>query len=322
MFSELTVVVLCLLCSAFFSGMETGMISINRIRLRHHVEEGKPWALVLQDFLDHPDQLLGTTLLGTNLCMIVAAVLVASMGRNILKPWGGIVLGILLALVVLVFCEYLPKAWFQSQPMSRCRPFANVLRVSWVILRPLAAVITWLTRWIVREASAAPESRYPFVTKDELKVLAQEGEEHGVLSARQRIMIHRVFELTGKTASQTMVPRKNMVTVSARATLDEFIRQAEASGHTRLPVFDDAQGKFVGIANVFEALARHEAGAATPVLECMRPAQFVRDTMPLTEVLPRLRVSRQPLCLVTDAQSQILGLLTTENVVQEIVGKL
>ncbi len=318
------IVLLCLVGTAFFAGIETGVISIHRVRLRHHVEQGEPWALILDDFLAHPDKLLGTTLVGTNLCMILASVLVAGIGVRLGGSTGEVILGMLLTMIVLVLCEYLPKAWFQSEPMQRCRPFAGALRGSWIVLRPLSALITWLTNWIV---PASPDGhgqtgRYAFITKDELKVLAEEGQEHGLLSPRQKIMIHRVMELAGKTASQIMVPRARMAVVEAGTTVDAFLALAQQAGFTRLPVYDEAERRFVGIVNMFEPLAEERADGARAITEYMRPPQFVRDSTPITELLPRLRRARQPVVLVTDAQSEVVGLITTEDIVREIVGKV
>lgn len=318
------IVLLCLAGTAFFAGIETGVISIHRVRLRHHVEQGEAWAVILDDFLAHPDKLLGTTLVGTNLCMILASVLVAGIGVRLGGSAGEIILGILITLVVLVFCEYLPKAWFQSEPMQRCRPFAGLLRVSWLVLRPLSAMITWLTNWIVPGSpdGRGQTGRYAFITKDELKVLAEEGQEHGLLSPRQKIMIHRVMELAAKTASQVMIPRARMTVTDAGATVDAFLSQAQQAGFTRLPVYDAAARKFVGIVNMFEPLAEERPTGDRPVAEFMRPPQFVPDTTPITEILPRLRRARQPMVLVTDAQSEVVGMITTEDIVREIVGKV
>ena len=323
--SLIVVIILgCILGNAFFAGIETGVISINRIRLRHHVEAEKRWAVILQGFLSHPEQLLGTTLAGTNLCMIVASILTASVGKTLLGAWGEIVCGIMLTALVLVFAEYLPKAWFQNQPMEHCRPFAGLLQLSWTILRPLSATVTKLTDWVVPAPpqTEGAKTQYPFVTRDELKVLAEEGEEHGMLSPKQRIMIHRVFELSGKTAAQVMIPRSKMVVVSSHTTLGDFLRVAQQSAFTRMPVFDAEQKTFVGVVNLFEALANQTAEASTPIPGFMRAPLFIRDTMPLTEIFPSMRLSRQPMCLVTDAHAEVIGLITTQDLVEEIVGKL
>jgi putative hemolysin len=319
---QLLIIALCLAATAFFSGIEIGVISIHRIRLRHHVEEGRRWAIILDGFLEHPDRLLGTTLVGTNLCMITASAMVADLARHRLHPWAEAALDAALAVFVLVACEYLPKAWFQSQPMQRSRPFAPALAVAYRLFRPLAGAVTWLTRCLVPEAKRRDGEEFGAVTRDELKVLTEEGEEHGLLTPKQRIMIHRAFELAGKRATQIMVPRAKMVIANSTATVQEFLRLAETTGLTRLPVYDEAQKSFVGIANAFEALADVAPDSADPVAEHMRPPLFVRDNASVTEILPRLRRGRMPMCLVTDAQSSVIGLITTHNVAEQIVGKM
>ena len=318
------IILMCVLGNAFFAGIETGVISINRIRLRHHVEEGQRWAIILHGFLSRPEQLLGTTLVGTNLCMIVASILTASLGQSLLGAWGEVVFGLMLTVLVLVFAEYLPKAWFQSQPMERCRPFAGLLQLSWTILRPLSVGVTGLTEWIVPAPAPAQGAKpqYPFVTRDELKVLAEEGEEHGMLSPKQRIMIHRVFELAGKTAAQAMLPRAAIVHVGSQTSVDGFFGAAQGAHFTRLPVYDDERRAFVGIVNLFDVLGAPAVDSHARITQFMRPPQFIRDTTPLTEIFPLMRLSRQPMCLVTSAQGDVVGLITVQDILEEIAGKL
>ena len=318
---NLTIIFWCLLANAFFAGIETGVISINRMRLRHHVDQGHRWATILNDLLDHPDRLLGTTLIGSTVCLTSCSVLATSVGLRF-GAWGAAVSEALLAVIVLVLAEYLPKAWFQSQPLERCRPFAGMLQAAAIALQPLIRLVTWLTQWIVREPPGTVERRHALVTRDELKVLAQEGAEHGGLSPKQRIMLHRVFELAGKTAAQAMLPRAALVHVSSQTTVEGFFRVSQGAHFTRLPVYDDTQRTFVGIVNLFDVLGAPAVDSQARITEFMRPPQFIRDTTPLSEIFPLMRRSRQPMCLVTNAQTEVVGLLTVQDVVEEIVGKL
>ena len=133
-------------------------------------------------------------------------------------------------------------------------------------------------------------------------------------------MISRVIELSNKTAAQIMVPRNRIVWVAAKASLPQFLEVARKANFTRLPVYDEERKVFVGIVNMFEVLS--SPGESATVTELMRMPLFVPVTTPLTEILPRLRLSKQPMCLVTDAQSEIVGLLTTQDLLKEIVGQL
>ena len=308
--SDVILFLLCLAGAAFFAGMETGIISLNRMRLRHLAEKGDKSARILQNFLEQPDRLLGATLVGTNLFIVMASVVSANRGAS-MGAWGAALMGVVTTLLVLVFSEYLPKAWFQSHPLKRCRPFAIPLRWSAIVLRPIINSINWLTAWIVPPGEEGRPSRPLVSTKDEIDVLAQESAEHGTLSPRQRIMIRRVLELSGKTARAIMTPRDKMVT----ATMRQF-------GHPRLPVLGDDKRTFLGVINFFDVMAASGTTAESPIHTFIRPPLFIKEDMPLMEIFTKLRGSRQALCLVVNAQNEVTGLITNQNVLQEIVGKL
>lgn len=319
--AEVLLILFCLLGAAFFAGIETGVISINRMRLRHQVEHGDRPARILEWFLEQPDRLLGTTLVGVNLCMVVASIMSASIGEALFASWGEAVLGVLMTLVILIFCEYLPKAWFQSQPLRRCRLFAWPLRWTSWFLRPLADAMTWITQWMLPAAGREAPARPLFSTKDEIDLLAQESEEHGTLSPKQRIMIRRVFELSNKTAKDIMTPRARMAFVRKSAGVPEVYAAVRESRHVRFPVCDDAGG-FLGTVSFFDVVSECEPERRDRFDGCIRPPLFVRESAPIMEIFSKMRLTRQDMCLVTDAQSQVVGLITSQNVLEEIVGKL
>jgi len=319
---EIILIAVCMVGSAFFSGIETGVISIHRMKLRHFVREGMPGARILQSFLENTDRLLGTTLVGTNICVVVVSVVSASLAVDLVGAWGETLATVLTAIAVLVFCEYLPKAWFQTRPLERCGRFAGLLRLSEIIFRPISAGIVWLTRLFVGGSSREYPESVPFVTRDDLKILAREGEKEGILSPRERFMIHRVFELSGKTAGQIMIPRKDMTVVSRDTTLEGFFEIARQSNFTRLPVLEADSDSFVGVLNVFYILSKRSVAEGQAMGDFARPPLFVPEDMPVDDILPRMRRSRQPLCLVKNAQGQVTGLITTEDILEEIVGAL
>ncbi|MBL7076449.1 MAG: HlyC/CorC family transporter [Kiritimatiellae bacterium] len=321
-FTEIILIVICLLGQAFFAGIETGVISISRMRLRHFVRQGDPGALTLQIYLEHFDRLLGTTLVGTNLSVVILSVISASVAARWLGKWGEPVSAVIVALVVLVFCEYLPKAWFHSRPIERCRRYAGMLRVMEIILKPLSLGIIALSRLLVRGGEDSLSSPAPFVTREDLKVLAKEGERDGVLSPRERFMIHRVMELSHKTAGQIMVPVARMTTVTSETSVEEFRTIARQSGFTRMPVRDVEKDHYTGVVNIFSILSGREVAMDRRVADFARAPLYVNDSMPADDILPIMRRARQPMCLVRNSASEVVGLLTTEDVLEEIVGKL
>jgi len=148
---QILLMLFCMTSEAFFAGMETGIISIHRMRLRHFVKKGSLNARVLQGYIEHPDRLLGTTLVGTNLSTVITSVTAASVAEHLFGRLGAVLSTAAVGFMVLVFSEYLPKAWFHSQPLKRCSLFAGAFRAAEMVLRPISRVILWINRFIVPE---------------------------------------------------------------------------------------------------------------------------------------------------------------------------
>lgn len=319
--SDLILFLLCLLGIGFFDGMETGIISLNRMRLRHLAETGDRAARILQNFLDQPDRLLGVTLVGTNICTVIASVISANEFSH-MSPWIQTLTTLATTLIILVFSTYLPKAWFQSHPLERCRPLANWLRWSSLILRPIINVVNWITDLIAPSATAHKSSRALVATKDEIDILAQESADHGALSPRQRIMIRRVLELSTKTAFHIMTPRATMAILPASADMTALMEKVRESAHTRLPVCEEDGKTIKGTINFFDVMAGCEDCLRGSIKPYIRPVLCIQETTPLMEAFAKLRLSKQSMCLVINAQSDVIGLITNQNVLQAIVGKL
>ena len=319
---DLLVILACLVLAAFFAGIETGIISIHRVRLRHRVKSGSRSARILQDFLDHPDRLLGTVLVGVNCCLVVGSVFAARIGMRLHPHWGVPISSVIMTLLFLIFSEYLPKAWFQSRPLERSLPFARLLKLFSHLLRPIILLINGVTNWLIPRAPAQARARQPFLSREDLKQLTRDLAQHGELPAAERKMIHRVFELASRTAGQIMIPRAQMGVLSSAATVGELLEAARRTGFRRFPLWSDERKAFAGIVNVADVLSAGEPNPADRAADFMRVPQFIPDYMPVDEILPRMRHGRQAVCLVTNIQSQVVGLLTTEDVLEEIVGNL
>jgi putative hemolysin len=318
---QIYLILFCLLANAFFSGIETGLISINRLKLRPHVEAGESWAVLIQDFLDNPSRMLGTTLLGTNLTMIMGSILAASVGTAFLPHAGEIVSGTLMTLVVLVACEYTPKAWFRAHPTARVRHFIVAFQASARVLAPLVRFVTLITDWIIRDPEGQT-ARSPVMTREDLIVLTQESLDSGLLTAKQRIMILRVADLSETTPATCMMPLARIAVVADTATVSEFYVKSRESGFSSVPVFSQERKEFVGLANLYDVLPAELPDSAAPITRYMKPVLFVKYNAPLTELFPLMRRARQSLCLVTGAKGEVVGLLTSEDILRLIVGSL
>lgn len=316
---ELVVIVVCLCGSAFFSGMETGMISINRLRLRHLVRHKVKGADILNEFLDKPDHLLGTTLVGNNIVNTVVTIVSVSAGTRLLGVSGYWVASVGITLILLIFCEYLPKAWFRSFPSRRCLPFAIPLHFFGRIFSPLSAALMGLVRFFTPFVGKGDSGSSPAITREEVLHMVREGHQSGALSNDEVRMISGVFELRAMTCSEIMIPRKDMVYIHQDTRYDDIVMFARAQKSNEFPVFDRERQAFVGIVYMFDVLA-DENPAGKTAKDYMRPPQLVATSTPVDHILPRMRVTRQPIVLVADEKHQVAGLLTLERVLHEIVG--
>ena len=314
-------ILLCLVGTGLFAGLETGVISINRLRLKHRVREGVRGARTLERFLEDPDLLLGTTLLGTNLCMVTASVMAASLADRYLGTWGALVSGVTLTGVILVGCEYLPKAWFQGHPFERTRPFAGFLNLSGKLLLPVTRVVMALTRVLFPAPSRGREPGARLVSKEEIKHLAHEITQSGELTPDERKMVHAALELTHKSAVDIMTPRDKMRSIPHRAPATDALALARQRPFSRVPVLDETRGSFVGILHVLDVLF-DRGGEGKMARDYARPVQVIDQRTPADELLPIMRAARQPVVLVTGEGTEVVGMITAQDLLDEIVGVL
>lgn len=318
---ELILILTCVAGSWFFSGIETGLISINRLRLRHLVRHKVKGALIAQRFLQKPDMLLGTVLVGNNIVNTVLSVMAASLGVRWFGAHGAWINSAVVTVLLLVLCEYFPKAWFQSFPARRCLPFAPLLnglsRVLYPIGRPLMRVVQAMLPAPKDEGQKAQ----PVVTREELIHLAREGQQSGVLTPEEVRMIDGVFELKAMTCEEIMIPREKFLYVHHDTSVDDLRLFARAQDVSQFPVFHKEQQQFVGVVYIFDVLA-DEAPAGKTAAAYLRPPQWVMRNTPVDHVLPRMRVTRQPVVLVTDEKYETVGLVALEDVLEEVVGTL
>ena len=312
-------IVLGLIASAFFSGMETGLISLNRVRLRHEVERKDRRALIVNRFVENTEQLLGTTLAGTTLSDVIVAVAGSAISIRLFGDTAlvDLVTTLLSAGVVLVAGEIVPKLLFRHYPHRLCLVLADVLNAAAWLLAPLVTVLGLLMRLVARVMGRDDEKPASFfVTREELKHLAKEGEVGGALSSEEREMIHGVFDFPYKTIQEVMMPLSRTVTVAPETTVEALFELSQRTGYARFPVRDGE--RITGIVNVYEILFAGSAGKT--VGELMQRPQFVAATDRINHVLPVLRASRTPISIVLSPDTKPLGIVTIEDIVEEIVG--
>ena len=215
---QIVAYVFCVLATAFFAGIETGVISMSRLRLLHRARLGSRNAKLLSGYLRDPDRLLGTTLVGCNLMSVAISTLATDMGR----AYGGAGIGAAAAfttLVLLLFGEFLPKSWFGSRPLERCVPAAPLLRFCELVFLPFSKLLMLATSWSKGAEKAARKGA--FITRENIQWLAKDSEAGGQISPLENLMIGRVLSLQMKTAAEVMTPMSQVRALRAGATLGD-----------------------------------------------------------------------------------------------------
>jgi len=303
----------CLLVAFVFSGIEAGILSVNRVRLMHRVKMRDAAALKLERLLAQPERLLVTVLIVTNLANIFALTLATHEAVQHLGPFGyGVTLAAALP-VYLLGVELLPKSLFRRFPYRALAFVAEPLRLVSALLRPVHTVGQGLKRLF---DGGAESGRKLFVAREDFKYLTIQTERAGSLTQVERKMIHGIVDFRTVTARDVMVPIEQVTTISATADISELIARARETGLDRWPVRTEA-GAFSGLVNLLDvALSERRSG---PAESMQRRIVKLSPNEPAYTVLHKLRASRSSVAAVFDADGKPLGIVTWEAVILRLV---
>ncbi len=306
-------VAVCLLVSFGFSGIEAGILSVNRIRLKHRVKLRDPAAIKLTRLLSSPSRLLVTVLVVTNLMNIIAVLivtqeLVARMGvRGYLVAFG------VCLPVYLLGLEMLPKSLFRRFPYRALAALAEPLRVADMLLSPMHFLGKGVSRAL--SMNGPEEMQKLFVAREEFKYLTIESERTGTLSTAERQMIHNVVDFRTITAGDVMVPIVDVHSIAAEASIGELLTSARQSQIDRWPV-TAVNGEVVGLVTVFDiALEGRTRGR---IESFQRRIVKVGPVEPAYSVLRKLRAARSTLAVVVGTGSKPLGIVTWEDLIKRL----
>ncbi len=301
----------------FFSGSEIAVISANRIRLRHRADHGDRRAQRLLDLLEVPDQLLATTLVGTNISVVVATTLATVALIRLFGAAGELYALILMWPLALVFGEIVPKTIFQENADRAALLVIRPLRWAMVVFRPISTVVGGVARLLVARKAHA---RSPFVTKEEIESLVHSAEREVDLEVGERLMIRRIFEFGDTPVKEVMVPLVNLVAVPADATPEMVIDKVVTSGFSRIPVYRDEIYDIIGLINSFDLLILPEN--VSTIEDIIRPVHYVPEAKRKDDLLRELQQEKMHMAVVVDEYGGAVGIATIEDLLEEIVGEI
>jgi len=310
--------------SAFFSSSEIAMFSLARHRVDSLVEEGIPGARLVQELKSDPHRLLITILVGNNIVNIamssIATGLFAiylSQGQAVLAATFGV------TTLVLLFGESAPKSYAVEHTESWALRIARPLKYSELALLPLVVVFDYLTRVINRVTGGRSAIESTYVTRDEIQNMIQTGEREGVIEEEEREMLQRIFRFNRTIAKEIMTPRLDMTAVPKDADLDEAIETCIQSDHERIPVYEGNLDNIIGIVTLRDLIREKDYGEGrSDLTDVVQPTLHVPESKNVDELLEEIQDNRMRMVIVIDEFGTTEGLITLEDMVEEIVGDI
>lgn len=318
---QIVCLVVLLLLSAFFSSAETAMMAVNQIRILSLVEQGDRRAKKLLKILDNKPKMLSAVLVGNNLVNISASSLTTTL---IISLFGNAAVGIatgILTLLILIFGEITPKTLASIHAEKLALAYAGVITLLMKILTPVIFLVNQLSFGLMHLLGIDPNAKTNLMTEHELRTLVDVGHEDGVIESEERQMINNVFDFGDSKAMEIMVPRIDITYVQADTPYDEVIEIFKNTRFTRLPVYEDTTDSIIGILNMKELLLV-ESKEDFSIRKIMREPYFTFEHKSTSSLLDEMRSKSINFAIVLDEYGATAGLITLENILEEIVGDI
>ncbi|HLX34479.1 MAG TPA: hemolysin family protein [Candidatus Limnocylindrales bacterium] len=334
---QIAFLVLLTLLEGFFVAAEIALVSVRRSRIDQLIDEGSAPARRVRRLLDDPGRFLAVSQLGLTVigffASAYAAVSLVEGLRTVLEGAGMepgaagglslVIVTIILALFTIVFAELVPKSLALSNPDRFALVLAVPIDVIARVLSPVIAVLTGVTRGVVR-LFGVQMNQEAEITAEELRLIVERGGEQGVLEAEEEQMINAVIELGDRRVHEVMVPRVAIAGLSVDATFDEAIELVVKEGHSRIPVYEESIDEIVGILYAKDMLPylRPDAGEHPALRKLLRPPVLVPESMTIDDLLHELQRRKVHLAIVLDEYGGTAGMVTIEDLLEEIVGEI
>lgn len=329
-FTGLILIVALVMLNAFFAAAEMALVSVRRTRIKQLVEEGDARAVTVLQLLERPTSFMATVQIGLTLVGFMAsaftAVSIAEPIAIILHTSRSMVIfvgTVLLSLFTLVFGEIAPKSLAIQRAEKLSLAFGGTVKFMSIVALPAVKLVSYLSDIVVRPFGVQARFTNPTLTEEELKMLVEAGEEEGVIEEEEKEMIHSIFDFTDTVARQVMVPRTDMDAAPVTSTLDELLDIITETGHSRIPIYEDNVDSVIGVVHAKDLLCvLRQDKHIFNIREVMRAAYFIPETKDVDELLADFKKSNVHMAIVRDEYGGTAGLVTIEDLLEEIVGEI
>jgi len=314
-------IVLMILLSAFFSSAETAMTTVNRIRIQALMEQGDKRAIILDKVISNSSKMLSTILIGNNIVNISASSLVTTLTIQVLgNVYVGAATGAL-TLIILLFGEITPKTLAALHAEKIALSYAKIIYFLTILLTPVVFIVGKLANGVMYLLRVDPNAKANPMTEHELRTLVNVSQEDGVIEREEKQMIYNVFDFGDSTAKDVMIPRIDMTFVDINATYDELMEIFREDMHTRFPVYEENTDNIIGIINIKD-LILYPKNQEFSIQNILREPYFTYEYKRTADLMVEMRKASVNLAIVLDEYGSTAGLVTLEDLLEEIVGEI
>ena len=318
--SQLIILLILLGLSAFFSSAETALTTVNRMRIRGLADEGDKRAKTVMNITDNSSKMLSAILIGNNIVNLSAASLTTSLAYRL----GGSMIAMasaLLTVLIILFGEITPKTMATLHAEKMSLAYAPVIHLYMKIMTPVIILINGLSSGILFILRVDPNARTDTMTESELRTIVDVSHEDGVIESDEKEMIYNVFDLGDARAKDVMVPRVHVTFADVNSTYEELIEIFREDKFTRLPIFEETTDNVIGTINMKDLLLYDNTGEFH-IRDIMREAYFTYEYKSISELLVEMREASFNIAIVLDEYGETAGLITLEDILEEIVGEI
>ncbi len=322
---NLLLIFICLVAIAVLSSAESSIIAVNKFKLRHLIDTGNKRARALQRILNQHDKLFSAVILSGNLFTVLATSLGTALAIRYLGREGGVVAAtIVMTFLTVVFGELTPKTFAVTHAERVSLLVAKPLELFIKLISPLVWVFNYSANSILKLFGVKERPPSPFVTEAEIKAMIEIGEEEGTIEEGEKRMLHRVFEFGDTEVAEAMVPRTEISAIAEDAAVEDAMKLVSEKGFSRYPVIKDNIDNIIGVLYIKDILMRMAEGEVNgqAVANFMREAYYIPENKMVSELLDDMRKKKLHIAVVVDEHGGTAGLVTLEDIMEEIVGGL
>lgn len=317
------IIILFSVLSFFFSASETSLIALSKIRARHLLNKGVKGAQSVFRLITKLDKMVAAILIGNNFVNITISSLATVMFVGAFGPqWGVVISTLAVTMFVLITCEILPKTLAIRYSEKLALFTAPFLEVFIKAFEPVINFFTGLSNLVLKAFGAHPEKRSPLISEEELRLMIEVGKEEGVLSDEERRMLQRIFEFGETRVSSVMVARDKIVAVEKASDADKLLDILAEEGHARIPVYEGSIDKIVGILYARDLIYIWRNKALVVLADLVQPVYHVPANKRVNELLREFQARHIQIAVVADENGKTMGLVTLEDLIEEIVGEV